>query len=145
MFFSFKKSFLNRHSETEIAELMCTLISITAPEHEYCNIGRSITLAVLVTDILVYQRDKEGLTLTEKEFERMLELDNLNAIANQNTINDSALKHRLKNYLLDIPNNFNNENKKFEKNERAIEVYEFFALKVRQVLPVIKLLNFENY
>lgn len=141
-----KKKFLDRNSANDISELIVhILMSNRSVDEGSCLFGRRINLVVLITDILVYQRDKEKINLTEKNFESILELEYLNTLANDNKIKDINLKKRLEEYLIYIPGNKNSKTLKFEHCEISKEHYEYVASEIKKTIPVIKLLNSKNF
>lgn len=139
-----KKNFLARTSANNIAELMAQILTINS-HNEDCTNGRRITLIALITDILVYQKDKEKITLTEKEFETILDLEYLNNLANSQKIKDKDLQTRLRQYLIHIPRNYNEETKQFEHSEISKEQHDYLAGEIKKILPVIRLLNSRDF
>lgn len=139
-----KKSFLNRNSANDLSELIARIL-ITINNQEGCIKGRRIDFIILITEILVYQRDNEKKLLIDTDFEIVCELEYLNNLANNHNIKDIQLHTKLRQYLVHLSNNQNSETKQFEHSDIAKEEHDYLTSEIKKTLPIIKLLNSRDY
>lgn len=140
-----KKSFLERNSTMNLAELIVEILGKTCDTQQGCVVGRRISFVMLMCEILIYQRDIEKKALGAKDFQQILELDYLINLVNSKKINNPKIVKDLKEYLFSLPTKIDSELKVFSANELSREQHIYITTDISKTIPVLILLNSRDY